>query len=69
MKYQNYIFDLYGTLVDIRTDEESSMLWEWMAIELQEKYSHSCCVPRMFQLHKTKSPNGSMKVPLGVLFY
>ncbi len=39
MKYQNYIFDLYGTLVDIRTDEESSMLWEWMAIELQEKYN------------------------------
>ena len=38
MKYQNYIFDLYGTLVDIRTDEDSSMLWEWMAIELAEKY-------------------------------
>lgn len=22
MKYENYIFDLYGTLVDIHTDEE-----------------------------------------------
>lgn len=39
MKYQNYIFDLYGTLIDIRTNEDSSMLWEWMSIELQEKYN------------------------------
>lgn len=29
--YQNYIFDLYGTLVDIRTDEYSSFLWKKMA--------------------------------------
>ena len=26
--YQNYIFDLYGTLVDIHTDEECKELWE-----------------------------------------
>ena len=26
--YKNYIFDLYGTLVDIHTDEEDSLLWE-----------------------------------------
>ena len=25
--YQNYIFDLYGTLVDIRTDESSPAFW------------------------------------------
>ena len=25
--YQDYIFDLYGTLVDIRTDEERTSLW------------------------------------------
>ena len=25
MKYQNYIFDLYGTLVDIHTDENNEM--------------------------------------------
>lgn len=31
MKYQNCVFDLYGTLVDIRTDEESPELWETMA--------------------------------------
>ena len=23
MKYKNYVFDLYGTLVDIHTDEEA----------------------------------------------
>ncbi len=27
MKYQAYIFDLYGTLADIRTDEKSPVLW------------------------------------------
>lgn len=26
--YQNYIFDLYGTLIDIHTDEENPFLWE-----------------------------------------
>lgn len=26
--YQNYIFDFYGTLADIRTDEEKPYLWE-----------------------------------------
>lgn len=31
MRYQNCIFDLYGTLVDIRTDETSPRLWEYMA--------------------------------------
>ncbi len=28
MKYRNYIFDFYGTLADIRTDEEDPALWE-----------------------------------------
>ena len=31
MKYRNYIFDLYGTLIDIHTDEESPKLWEALA--------------------------------------
>lgn len=31
MKYQNYIFDLYGTLIDIHTDEEDEKLWEALA--------------------------------------
>ncbi len=30
--YQTYIFDLYGTLIDIRTDEEHPLLWDSMAV-------------------------------------
>lgn len=33
--YQNYIFDLYGTLVDIRTNENSPYLWR----KISEFYS------------------------------
>lgn len=28
MKYKNILFDLYGTLVDIHTDEESENIWK-----------------------------------------
>lgn len=31
LKYKNYIFDLYGTLIDIHTDEEDENLWEALA--------------------------------------
>nr|WP_294466341.1 HAD family hydrolase [uncultured Sellimonas sp.] len=30
--YQSYIFDLYGTLVDIHTDEERMEVWEKLAL-------------------------------------
>ncbi len=30
--YQDYIFDLYGTLVDIRTDEKQRPLWNKMSL-------------------------------------
>ncbi len=30
--YKNYIFDLYGTLVDIHTEEESRELWTKLAV-------------------------------------
>ncbi|WP_449599225.1 HAD family hydrolase [Paenibacillus sp. Marseille-Q9583] len=48
--YQTYIFDLYGTLIDIETDEEQSEVWERLALhfgyqglsisggELQERF-------------------------------
>ena len=29
--YKNYVFDLYGTLVDIRTNENKAYLWDKMA--------------------------------------
>ena len=32
MQYQNYIFDLYGTLVDIHTDENKASLWKKIAV-------------------------------------
>ena len=35
-RYKNYIFDLYGTLVHIETDEEKKQLWE----KLARFYSH-----------------------------
>ena len=41
--YQNYIFDLYGTLVDIHTNEMKTCLWEKFAmlLKLQEaEYSY-----------------------------
>ena len=28
---KNYIFDLYGTLVDIQTDEYKDLIWKRMA--------------------------------------
>lgn len=52
--YQNYIFDLYGTLVDIHTNERKSKLWEKMKEiygfygadytkkELKEAFSKAC---------------------------
>ena len=30
--YENYVFDLYGTLVDINTDEGKNSLWKQMSI-------------------------------------
>lgn len=32
LHYDNYIFDLYGTLIDIRTDEQDIHAWEKMAL-------------------------------------
>lgn len=31
LNYENYIFDLYGTLIDIHTDEEEKALWKALA--------------------------------------
>ena len=50
MRYQNYVFDLYGTLVDIHTDEKKASYWKKNAVyfsaqgasytgkELRERY-------------------------------
>lgn len=40
-KYDNYVFDLYGTLIDIRTDEHDIRTWERWAAWLDEHgYRH-----------------------------
>ena len=36
LPYKNFIFDLYGTLTDIRTDEESRSLWKKTALYYTE---------------------------------
>lgn len=53
-RYDNYIFDLYGTLVDIRTDENAPSLWKKTALyygahgaeysprELRQRYIALC---------------------------
>lgn len=38
MKYKNYIFDLYGTLIDIHTDENPLSLWQFMTDYLKEHF-------------------------------
>jgi len=37
LKYQNYIFDLYGTLIDIHTDEEDEKLWKALAKHFEKQ--------------------------------
>ena len=52
--FKNYIFDLYGTLIDIRTDEDNEELWQKMVMtygykqcnysefEIRRKYKELC---------------------------
>ncbi len=37
-EFDSYIFDLYGTLIDIHTDEENPELWEKMTDYLKENF-------------------------------
>lgn len=47
MRYPNCIFDLYGTLVDIHTDENKPELWSHMAQWYRER--GSCYTPEELQ--------------------
>ncbi|MCR4586829.1 MAG: HAD family hydrolase [Lachnospiraceae bacterium] len=57
MKYKNYIFDLYGTLVDIHTNEHSVSLWRRMA-DIYRTYGCDCTAAslsdRFWKLEKEK---------------
>lgn len=67
--FKNYIFDLYGTLIDIRTDEDNADLWKRMAIfygyrgavytpfELRLKYKEFCALEKS----KTKKAHTNRK--------
>ena len=41
MTYDNYIFDLYGTLIDIHTDEDSRDLWDNVAAYIKREFGVS----------------------------
>lgn len=38
--YKNYIFDLYGTLIDINTDEWQAALWKKLAMLYDYRGAH-----------------------------
>lgn len=49
-KYDNYVFDLYGTLIDVWTDEHEMNTWEkWSAWLDAHGYRHASCE----EMHKT----------------
>ena len=41
LQYDNYIFDLYGTLIDIHTEEHDPKLWNKMARYLKDNFEIS----------------------------
>lgn len=73
-RYANYIFDLYGTLVDIRTDERSPTLWRRMAelysrfgadyspSELRENYLRLCAEETRLLKEKTNYVNPEIEL-------
>ena len=48
-EYQNYLFDLYGTLVDIHTDENDPRLWQRMSVLPFLSSSERRCSSRTFR--------------------
>ena len=72
--YKTYIFDLYGTLVDIKTDEDKTELWKNMAeiysaygvdytpTELKEAYKKLCAEETAILRNKLQSQYPSMNL-------
>lgn len=46
--FKNYIFDLYGTLIDIRTDEDDDALWQ----KLVMVYGYKECHYSVFEIRR-----------------
>lgn len=77
--YQNYLFDLYGTLVDIHTDESSPAFWRNVSRllgmqgvqigpkELKEKYARE--IHRLDAQARAVLPEGAEpEIDLGIVF-
>ena len=52
LRYDNYIFDLYGTLVDIHTDEESITFWRKIAGYVKREFGISYKPSELRKLYK-----------------
>lgn len=78
--YQNYIFDLYGTLVDIETNEEKNSLWKktarlfalkgaiYMPSELKKRYKELVCEKEELLAEKGKLPREAVEIKLEEVF-
>lgn len=74
---KNYIFDLYGTLIDIHTDEDNIYLWKKLAsiyevygakykpLELKKKYKEYC----INEIDKLSSNNHIIEIVIDDVFY
>lgn len=52
-QYRNYLFDLYGTLVDVHTDEDKDDLW-WRLSVLLATEGAVCSPERLRQIYRTE---------------
>lgn len=60
--YQNYIFDLYGTLIDIRTNENKPFLWKKMS-EIYSSYGAFCSAAELRELYRWTCLQLSVELP------
>ena len=73
-EYKNYIFDLYGTLIDIHTDEQRPGLWRklaelyrltgahYSARSLQQNYLRICAEDELALKHRTGAEYPEIKL-------
>ena len=54
--YTNYIFDLYGTLIDIRTDEWSDKVWDEFERIQSDIFDHLMSIVSEFGLRIYQRP-------------
>ncbi len=78
--YRDYIFDLYGTLVDIRTDEERAVLWkktaryyalqgaQYSPAEIKKRYGELVAVKERQLAGRMKAPCRDVEIKLEDVF-